>query len=84
MSRTYRNKPTSGCYLRHLKYVTNLKIALHSVQDLKEYKYPIRNRVKASFHKTTNAWDDIVISNYRGQKWHRELKQYYKDFFSNV
>ena len=63
MGKTWRNEPSNGAYLRKPKHIRAKREILRT-ED--EGYCTNRKAIPPS------DWDDIVVSHYRGQHWHRK------------
>lgn len=71
MGKTYRSQPSNPIYLKKQSHVNRRKLEESAADSLKEYPAKKHNRISSSKSRIANPWDDKVISDYRGQKWHR-------------
>ena len=72
MSRTHRSEPTSGCWMRTPRHKLAERGLEPAAFDIRESGHlpvkPASNRRAIP----PNAWDDLTVSYWRGQKWARK------------
>jgi hypothetical protein len=71
MGKTYRSEPSNGTYHKRQKHVGHRRIEEETEEYLSEYPIHKANRIKSAKSRIPDPWDDKVVSEYRGQDWHR-------------
>ena len=72
MSRTRRSEPSSGCWMRtprHKSAERGLEAATFAIRESDQLPVKPASNRKAI---PPNAWDDLIVSQWRGQKWARK------------
>ena len=69
MSRTKRNVPSSGCFMRRPHHKPALMALEASAAELLDEGLSIHTTRRA---EPPTAYDDLIVSVYRGQPWARQ------------
>lgn len=72
MSRTLRTRPLSRCYMRRPRHRQQRALEEMTGQVLGGLPCRHRNRISSAGSRIADSWDDRVVSEYRGQRWHRD------------
>ena len=71
MSNTIRSQPSSGAYMRRQRH-KQFRQAEEAAEDaLSDVPNRHGNRIAARNARIADPWDDQIVSEYRGQIWHR-------------
>ena len=77
MSNTVRKKPTNHLYMRSNTFINYRRTEAVCKDSLKDYPHKKINRLKSAQTRVPDNYDDLILSYYRGQHWHRETKDVY-------
>lgn len=72
MGKTYRTEPSNKAYMKRQAHVGRRKLEEDAEDSLKGYPASKHNRISSARSRIAQPWDDATITEYRGQKWHRD------------
>lgn len=74
MGKTYRKEPSSKAYMKRQAHINYRRLEENAEDSLSGYPTTKINRISSAQSRIANPWDDKVISDYRGQEWHRNKR----------
>lgn len=72
MGKTYRREPSNKSYMKQPRNRGYRQLEEMAEDGLYDLPAKHSNRVGSRKTRISDAWDNLIITEYRGQKFHRE------------
>ena len=71
MGKKYRKFPSSVGYMKQQKHIGYKRLEEEAEEFLHDIPHKKPNRIKSALNRIPDPWDDQLVSEFRGQEWHR-------------